>query len=76
MTKAEAAPKPVLGRSQFEVVAGGFKSFDEYLVRALGEMEGDIAKREGLRDDTFMIAGVQPPETLQAPPVAMSQRHA
>lgn len=58
MTKAEGDPKPVLGKTQFETVAEGSKKFDEYLVQTLGWTDTDAAKREGLRDDTFMAVPV------------------
>jgi hypothetical protein len=54
LTKEEDEPNPVLGKEQFEAVAEGLRAFDRYLVLAHGFTESETAKREGVRDDSFM----------------------
>lgn len=48
-------PKPVLGKKQFEIVARGSRKFDEYLEATLGDTEADQARREGWRNDGYMV---------------------
>lgn len=47
------APKPVLGKEQFKIVAEGSKEFDKYLMSTLQGADDDIAIRDQWRDDRF-----------------------
>jgi hypothetical protein len=51
----EGAPKPVLGKAQFEVVAEGSKQFDIYLMRTLQGADDEIAFQDQWRDDHFEL---------------------
>jgi hypothetical protein len=41
--------KPVLGKTQFQIVAEGFKRFDQYLTATLQAKVSDVAKSDKLR---------------------------
>jgi hypothetical protein len=64
MVMAPGDPMPTLGKEQFETVARGFTQFDEYLNKTLGGTDADVARREGYRNDNFMMPGTN----LSAPP--------
>ncbi|CAG7560597.1 unnamed protein product [Fusarium equiseti] len=73
MVMTPGDPMPTLGKEQFETVARGFTQFDEYLNRTIGGTDADVARREGYRNDNFMMPGT----TLSAPvppPQASYQR--
>lgn len=64
---AAGQPAPILGESQFQVVAESSKEFDRYLLSTLGGVEADIAFRDNWRDDGFPNArGEQVPPSRGA----------
>ncbi|KAF4501997.1 AAA family ATPase [Fusarium agapanthi] len=75
MTRSPGDPQPTLGKEQFDAVARGFMQFDEYLSRTLGATDADMAKREGWRNDGYMMGAGNP--AVPAVPMAMppSARH-
>ncbi|KAI1357297.1 hypothetical protein F5Y08DRAFT_177537 [Xylaria arbuscula] len=61
----DGAPRPTLGKAQFNIVAESSREFDRYLVSTLGAADSDIARREEWRFDRFGNPGVQQPTSLQ-----------
>ncbi|KAK1561755.1 uncharacterized protein LY79DRAFT_530822 [Colletotrichum navitas] len=70
MTKDADEPKPSLGKKQFKSVAQGSREFDNYLYSVLGLTEADEARRDGWRDDGFMVA----PVPMAMNPLGATQR--
>ncbi|KAM0227396.1 hypothetical protein ACHAPO_011582 [Fusarium lateritium] len=73
MTMAPGDPVPTLGKEQFDTVARGFRQFDEYLNRTLGGTDADLARREGYRNDNFMMAGTNANPGVPIIPLANPQ---
>ncbi|KAF5687207.1 AAA family ATPase [Fusarium denticulatum] len=71
MTQSPEDPQPTLGKEQFEAVARGFMQFDEYLSKTLGATDADMAKREGWRNDGYMMGAGNP--AVPVVPMAMPQ---
>ncbi|KAF5717842.1 AAA family ATPase [Fusarium globosum] len=71
MTQSPGDSQPTLGKEQFEVVARGFMQFDEYLSKTLGATDADMAKREGWRNDGYMMGAGNP--AIPVVPMAMPQ---
>ncbi|PNP81403.1 hypothetical protein FNYG_05209 [Fusarium nygamai] len=71
MTQSPGDPQPTLGKEQFEAVARGFMQFDEYLSKTLGATDADLAKREGWRNDGYMMGPGNP--AVPVVPMAMPQ---
>ncbi|KAF5541680.1 AAA family ATPase [Fusarium phyllophilum] len=71
MTQSPGDPRPTLGKEQFEAVARGFMQFDEYISKTLGATDADMAKREGWRNDGYMMGAGNP--AIPVVPVAMPQ---
>ncbi|KAH7312722.1 hypothetical protein B0I35DRAFT_437585 [Stachybotrys elegans] len=76
ITKGEDDPKPVLGKEQFEVVADGFREFDNYLIVTLGLPDSEIANREGVRADGFSKPGAKASRPAVNVAQATTERHA
>ncbi|KAK7752622.1 hypothetical protein SLS62_005391 [Diatrype stigma] len=53
---APGQPLPILGESQFQVVAESSMEFDRYMLSTLGGAEADIAFRDSWRDDGYPSA--------------------
>ncbi|KAF5572064.1 AAA family ATPase [Fusarium pseudoanthophilum] len=77
MNIAPGGPQPTLGKEQFEAVARGFMQFDEYLSKTLGATDADMAKREGWRNDGYMMGAGNPavPVVPMATPQAARHVH-
>ncbi|KAG5794871.1 hypothetical protein H9Q69_006102 [Fusarium xylarioides] len=71
MTQSPGDPQPILGKEQFEAVARGFMQFDEYISKTLGATDADMAKREGWRNDGYMMGAGNP--AIPVVPMAMPQ---
>ncbi|KAF5720096.1 AAA family ATPase [Fusarium mundagurra] len=75
MTQSTGDPQPTLGKEQFEAVARGFMQFDEYLSKTLGATDADMAKREGWRNDGYMMGAGNPAIPVVPMAVPQSARH-
>ncbi|KAI1018384.1 hypothetical protein LB503_005529 [Fusarium chuoi] len=75
MTQSPGDPQPTLGKEQFEAVARGFMQFDEYLSKTLGATDADMAKREGWRNDGYMMGAGNPGIPLVPMAMPQSARH-
>jgi hypothetical protein len=53
---------PFLGKAQFEIIAEASEEFDRYLKHTLGDVDADLARKEGIRSDYYgsQIVGKAP----------------
>ena len=49
---------PFLGKAQFEIIAEASEEFDRYLKHTLGDVDADLARKEGIRSDYYGIQTV------------------
>jgi hypothetical protein len=69
MTQSSGDPQPILSKEQFEAVARGFMQFDKCLNKTLGATDADMVKREGWRNDGYMMGAGNP--AIPMVPMAM-----